>query len=80
MLVAAGKYKKDLYAMQLRALDMMYEISLNGNNPIIFIPTDSKGFSMPTPLGLMGIQDFTVKKKAGKETKGKEESPDEQQE
>ncbi|MDE1823221.1 MAG: slipin family protein [Candidatus Micrarchaeota archaeon] len=78
MLVAAGKYKKDLYAMQLRALDMMYEISLNGNNPIIFIPTDSKGFSMPTPLGLLGIQDLTGKK-MGKGAKGKGENAEEGQ-
>ena len=58
MLQAAKKYQTDPYAMQLRALNMMYEISLNGKNMMVFIPTDSKGFSIPTPIGVMGIQDI----------------------
>ncbi len=55
---ATQKYHKDPYAMQLRALNMMYEISLNGKNLMVFIPTDSRGFSIPTPVGIMGIQDL----------------------
>jgi len=58
ILDASQKYHKDPYAMQLRALNMMYEISLNGKNLMVFIPTDSKGFSIPTPIGIMGIQDL----------------------
>ncbi|MGC8586484.1 MAG: SPFH domain-containing protein [Candidatus Micrarchaeia archaeon] len=58
MLEAAEKYRKDLYAMQLRSLNMMYEISLSGKNLIVFIPTESKGFSIPTPFGVMGLQDY----------------------
>jgi regulator of protease activity HflC (stomatin/prohibitin superfamily) len=58
MLEAAAKYKKDMYAMQLRSLNMMYEISLNGKNLIVFIPTDNKGFSIPTPFGVAGIEKF----------------------
>ncbi|MGC8669606.1 MAG: SPFH domain-containing protein [Candidatus Micrarchaeia archaeon] len=58
MLEAAEKYKKDLYAMQLRSLNMMYEISLSGKNLIVFVPTETKGFSIPTPFGVMGMQDF----------------------
>ncbi len=53
---ASEKYKKDLFAMQLRSLNMMYEISLSGKNLMVFIPTDSKGFSIPTPMGVGGIQ------------------------
>lgn len=56
MLEAAKKYQSDLYAMQLRALNMMYEMSLNGHNLMIFIPTESKGFSMPTPVGILGLE------------------------
>ena len=58
MLEAAVKYKKDMYAMQLRSLNMMYEISLSGKNLIVFIPTDNKGFSIPTPFGVAGIEKF----------------------
>ena len=53
---ASEKYKRDLFAMQLRSLNMMYEISLNGKNLMVFVPTDSKGFSIPTPLGVEGIR------------------------
>ncbi|MGC8651847.1 MAG: SPFH domain-containing protein [Candidatus Micrarchaeia archaeon] len=58
MLEAAEKYRKDLYAMQLRSLNMMYEISLSGKNLIVFVPTEAKGFSIPTPFGVMGLQDY----------------------
>ena len=56
MLEAAKKYEKDPYAMQLRSLNMMYEISITGKNQIIFIPTESRGFSVPTPIGVLGIE------------------------
>jgi regulator of protease activity HflC (stomatin/prohibitin superfamily) len=72
MLEAAHKYQTNIYAMQLRALNMMYEISLNGKNLMIFVPTDSKGFSMPTPIGIMGIEDLVKNKtNTGKKTDGK---------
>ena len=58
---ASNKYQGNIYAMQLRALNMMYEISLNGKNLMVFIPTDSKGFSIPTPVGIAGIQDMAKK-------------------
>ncbi|MCL4362912.1 slipin family protein [Candidatus Marsarchaeota archaeon] len=58
MLEAAEKYKSNIYAMQLRSLNMMYEISLTGKNLMVFIPTESKGFSIPTPIGMMGMQDL----------------------
>lgn len=61
MLEASAKYRKDAYAMQLRALNMMYEISLNGKNLMIFIPTESRGYSMPTPVGIVGVDDLIKK-------------------
>ncbi|MCL4398308.1 MAG: slipin family protein [Candidatus Parvarchaeota archaeon] len=61
---ASEKYKKDLFAMQLRSLNMMYEISLSGKNLMIFIPTDSKGFSIPTPMGVQGIKELFDKSNA----------------
>ncbi|MDE1833860.1 MAG: slipin family protein [Candidatus Micrarchaeota archaeon] len=64
---ATQKYHKDPYAMQLRALNMMYEISLNGKNLMVFIPTDSRGFSIPTPVGIMGIQDLQAEIKKSRQ-------------
>ncbi len=74
MLEAAGKYEKDLYAMQLRALNMMYEISINGKNIMVFVPTENKGLSMPMPFGVTGIRDFmegnsSLQQPAGKKKK-----------
>ncbi len=60
---AAKKYQKDPYAMQLRSLNMMYEVSLNGKNQIIFIPTESRGFSIPTPIGLLGMDEIAKSNK-----------------
>jgi regulator of protease activity HflC (stomatin/prohibitin superfamily) len=58
MLEAAKKYETDPYAMQLRALNMMYEISLTGKNVMVFIPTETKGFSIPMPFGIRGMEEF----------------------
>jgi regulator of protease activity HflC (stomatin/prohibitin superfamily) len=62
MLEAAKKYETDPYAMQLRALNMMYEISLTGKNVMVFIPTETKGFSIPMPFGIRGLEEFTKNK------------------
>jgi regulator of protease activity HflC (stomatin/prohibitin superfamily) len=58
MLEASKKYQSDIYAMQLRAMNMMYEISLAGKNLMVFVPVESKGFSIPTPIGTLGIADL----------------------
>jgi regulator of protease activity HflC (stomatin/prohibitin superfamily) len=63
MLEAAHKYETDPFAMQLRGLNMMYEISLAGKNVMVFIPTESKGFSLPLPMGIAGLKDFIEQQK-----------------
>ncbi len=63
MLDAARKYESDPRAMQLRALNMMYEISLEGKNVMVFIPTESNGLSMPVPVGIAGINEYLKKPK-----------------
>ena len=73
MLEASAKYQKDPYAMQLRALNMMYEISTNGKNLIVFIPTENKGFSIPTPIGIIGLDEaMKMNNQQGKDKKGKQ--------
>ncbi len=58
MLEAAGKYANHPEAMQLRALNMMYEISLTGKNVMVFIPTETRGLSIPIPFGVAGIDEY----------------------
>ncbi len=55
MIEASKKYEQDPYAMQLRALNMMYEISIAGKNVMVFVPTETRGFSIPMPFGIEGI-------------------------
>ncbi|MDE1857118.1 MAG: slipin family protein [Candidatus Micrarchaeota archaeon] len=55
MVDAANIYQSNLFAMQLRSLNIMYEIGISGRNNIIFVPTDSKGIGFPTPLGVFGL-------------------------
>ncbi|MDE1761732.1 MAG: slipin family protein [Candidatus Micrarchaeota archaeon] len=70
MLEAAAKYKKDPYAMQLRSLNMMYEISLTGKNLMVFVPTESRGFSIPTPFGVAGLKEYLQdQQKQGRKSK-----------
>lgn len=76
MLEAAGKYEKDPIALQLRALNMMYEVSINGKNIMVFIPTETKGLSMPIPLGIAGIQDLMGKKSSLQQPKDKKKHGD----
>ncbi len=61
MLEAAGKYERDPLALKLRALNMMYEVSINGKNIMVFIPTETTGLSMPIPFGIAGIEDVMGK-------------------
>ncbi|ASI14286.1 stomatin [Candidatus Mancarchaeum acidiphilum] len=55
MVAAAQTYNSNIYAMQLRALNMLYEIGISGRNHLIFIPTESRGLGIPTPVGVLGI-------------------------
>ena len=56
MIKAAELYGTNVYAMQLRALNMLYEIGISGKNHLIFIPTESRGLGIPTPIGVFGIE------------------------
>lgn len=58
MIDAANMYTGNAYAMQLRALNMIYEVGISGKNSLIFIPTDSKGLGMPTPIGVFGMKEI----------------------
>jgi regulator of protease activity HflC (stomatin/prohibitin superfamily) len=58
MIDAANMYAANHYAMQLRALNMLYEIGISGKNTLIFVPTESRGLGMPTPVGVYGMNDL----------------------
>jgi regulator of protease activity HflC (stomatin/prohibitin superfamily) len=58
MVDAANMYASNHVALQLRALNMLYEIGISGKNTLIFIPTESRGLGMPTPIGIFDMADI----------------------
>ncbi len=77
MIDAADMYNGNHYAMQLRALNMLYEIGISGKNSLIFVPTESRGLGMPTPVGVFSIDAVKSGKLnlniGGKPVKGKKD-------
>jgi regulator of protease activity HflC (stomatin/prohibitin superfamily) len=62
---AAQVYKKDPVALQLRSMNMLYEMCMEGKGMVIFVPTETH-LGMPQPLGVYGIAD-KIDKILGKE-------------
>ena len=60
--------------MQLRALNMLYEIGISGKNHLIFIPTESRGLGIPTPIGVLGIDKLTGIGNVGDDTSKDDDS------
>jgi regulator of protease activity HflC (stomatin/prohibitin superfamily) len=57
---AAQTYEKDPIALQLRSMNMLYEMCMEGKSTVIFVPTESH-LGMPTPLGVYGLTDLMPK-------------------
>lgn len=53
---AAQTYKKEPTAMQLRTMNMLFEMCVEGKSTVIFVPTETQ-LGMPTPLGIYGLSD-----------------------
>ena len=51
---AANIYERDPIALQLRAMNMLYEMCMEGKATMVFVPTETR-MGMPAPLGVMGI-------------------------
>jgi len=41
-------------ALQLRSMNMLYEMCMEGRSTVIFVPTETR-MGMPTPLGVYGL-------------------------
>jgi regulator of protease activity HflC (stomatin/prohibitin superfamily) len=51
---AAQTYERDPVALQLRSMNMLYEMCMEGRSTVIFVPTETR-MGMPTPLGVYGL-------------------------
>lgn len=53
---AAQIYEKDPVALQLRSMNMLYEMCMEGKGTVIFVPTETR-IGMPAPVGVFGVVD-----------------------
>lgn len=51
---AAQIYKRDPVALQLRSMNMLYEMCMEGRSTVIFVPTETH-LGMPAPIGVYGL-------------------------
>lgn len=58
---AAQKYYNNPLALELRAMNMLYEMCMHGKSSMIFIPTSTANHAMPSLIGLESIQTMLKK-------------------
>jgi len=62
-ITAAKKYENNEIALQLRSMNMLYEICLEGKSTMVFVPTDKGNTGMPSVLGLESYKELFDKQK-----------------
>ena len=62
-ITAANKYENNAIALQLRSMNMLYEICLEGKSTMVFVPTDKGNNGMPSIIGLESYKDLIDKQK-----------------
>ena len=60
---AAKQYENNAIALQLRSMNMLYEICLEGKSTMVFVPTENGKNGMPSIIGLESYKDLIEKKK-----------------
>ncbi|NJM47498.1 MAG: hypothetical protein HC860_16150 [Alkalinema sp. RU_4_3] len=53
---AAAKYHNNPLALELRAMNMLYEMCMEGKSSMIFVPTATSNHAMPSMLGIESIK------------------------
>lgn len=55
---AAQQYRNNPLALELRAMNMLYEMCMHGKSSMIFVPTSTANHAMPSLIGLESIQNM----------------------
>ncbi len=55
---ASEKYCHDPIALQLRSMNMLYEMCMEGKSTMIFVPTTITHSAMPGIIGVEGIRNL----------------------
>lgn len=58
MVKASEKYSHDPVALQLRSMNMLYEMCMEGKSTMVFVPTTNTGNGMPGIIGVEGVKDL----------------------
>jgi regulator of protease activity HflC (stomatin/prohibitin superfamily) len=53
---ASAKYAHDPVALQLRSMNMLYEMCMEGKSTMVFVPTANTGNGMPSIIGMESIK------------------------
>jgi regulator of protease activity HflC (stomatin/prohibitin superfamily) len=53
---ASAKYAHDPVALQLRSMNMLYEMCMEGKSTMVFVPTVNTGNGMPSIIGMESIK------------------------
>jgi regulator of protease activity HflC (stomatin/prohibitin superfamily) len=70
---AAQIYEQDPVALQLRSMNMLYEMCMEGKATVVFVPTESH-LGMPAPIGVYGITEKLKSLQQGGKPVGEEKS------
>ncbi len=62
-IAAANKYENNAIGLQLRSMNMLYEICLEGKSTMVFVPTDKGTNGMPSIIGLESYKDLIENQK-----------------
>ena len=62
-IAAASKYENNAIGLQLRSMNMLYEICLEGKSTMVFVPTDKGTNGMPSIIGLESYKDLIENQK-----------------
>jgi len=60
---ASEKYARDPVALQLRSMNMLYEMCMEGKSTMVFIPTANTGSSVPSIIGIESIKNMVEQEK-----------------
>lgn len=75
IVAASSKYTDNPITLQLRSMNMLYEICLEGKSSVIFVPTEKSSGAMPSFVGIASLEEL-IKQRRQPESKGMENTED----
>ena len=58
IVAASSKYQGHPIALQLRSMNMLYEICLEGKSSVVFVPTEKSTGAMPSFIGIASLEEL----------------------